>query len=65
MNEASRHENVWGTGGIDPYILDLGTGCVGTGQLYAPSPFTTAERAHSTHWIGGVLSLREGLDTVE
>jgi len=28
LNEASHHENVWGSGSIAPHILKLGTRCV-------------------------------------
>jgi hypothetical protein len=30
-----------------------------------PNRFTPVERAHGTHWIGGWVGLRAGLDDVE
>jgi hypothetical protein len=30
-----------------------------------PGHFTTGERAHSTHWIGGWVDLRADLDELE
>jgi hypothetical protein len=41
-----------GNGGIDPRLLDLGN-------------FTPGERAPGTHWIGGWVGPRAGLDDVE
>jgi hypothetical protein len=43
-----------GSGCIDPRILDLG-----------PGPFTFGEGAPGTHWIGGWVGPRTGLDNVE
>jgi hypothetical protein len=36
-NSALRHEDVWGSGCIDPHFLDLGTSCEVSGQLHAPA----------------------------
>jgi hypothetical protein len=35
-----------------------------SGQFHASDRFTPRERALSTHWIGGCVGLRAGLDTV-
>jgi hypothetical protein len=35
-----------------------------SGQLHAPAVITPRERAPGTHWIGGWVGLRAGLDTV-
>jgi hypothetical protein len=51
----------WGSGGIAPRILDLGT----TGHECSasrPVRFTPRERAHGTHRIGGWVGPRTGLD---
>jgi hypothetical protein len=47
-NETLRHEDVWGSGCIDPRFLDLGTSWRFSGQLHAPG-----EEAPSVHQIGG------------
>jgi hypothetical protein len=51
-------------GGVDVYIhIFLTSALVGvSGQLHAP---TLGERAPSTHWIGGWMGPRAGLDDVE
>jgi hypothetical protein len=36
-----------------------------SGQLHAPGRFTPRERAPGTHWIGGWVDPRGGLDAVE
>jgi hypothetical protein len=36
-----------------------------SGQLHAPARFTPGERAPGTHWIGGWVGPRAGLDDVE
>lgn len=59
MNQASRHEDVFGSGGIA--IASLTTsidGCEWSDSC--PGHFTT-----STHWIGGQVGSRAGLDTEE
>jgi hypothetical protein len=48
----------WGSGGIAPRILDLGT------RWRWVVSFTSRERAPVTHWIGGWLDPRAVLDTV-
>jgi hypothetical protein len=35
-----------------------------TGQLHAPAAFNTGERAPDTHWLGGWVGPRAGLDMV-
>jgi hypothetical protein len=36
-----------------------------SGQLLAPAAFLSGERATGTHWIGGWVGPRVGLDAVE
>jgi hypothetical protein len=54
-----------GSGCIDPQFLGLGTSWRGSGQLHAPGRFTPGKRAPGTHWIGGWVDLRAGLDDLE
>jgi len=54
---------MWGRG-IAPHILNLDTVLRVIGQFHAPSAFTPGERAPRTHWIGGWLNPRAGLDAV-
>jgi hypothetical protein len=58
------HEDVWGSGGIAPTFL--------TSALHGdewsvsrPCLFTLGETAPDTHWIGGWVNPRVGLDDVE
>jgi len=48
----------WGSGVIVPRILDLGTKC-----RWVVS-FMPRERTRGTHWIGGWVGPRAGLDAV-
>jgi hypothetical protein len=36
-----------------------------SGQLHVPDSFTPGERAPGTHWMGGWVGPRTGLDDVE
>jgi hypothetical protein len=36
-----------------------------SGQLHAPAALSRGERAPGTHWIGGWVDLRAGLDDLE
>jgi hypothetical protein len=49
---------------IYPYFLDLGTSWRGV-VSFTPRPLYPGERAPGTHWIGGSVSARVGLDDVE
>jgi hypothetical protein len=53
-----------GSGGIAPQLL---TSAVDGGEWSASRPcrFTPGEGAHGTHWIGGWVGPRTGLDAVE
>jgi hypothetical protein len=51
-NYALRHEDVWGSGCIDPCIRDLGT-TWRSGSRHGR--FTSRERAAGTYWIGGCV----------
>jgi hypothetical protein len=43
---------------MDPHFLDLGTS-------FKPRPLYPRERAPGTHWIGGYVDTRAGLDELE
>jgi len=55
FNYAPRLKDVWGSGGIAPRILNLGTRWRFTPQLLQPR-----ERIPSTRWIGGWMGPRAG-----
>jgi hypothetical protein len=63
-SSALRHEGVWRSGCVDPHFVDLRTGWRRV-VSFTPRPLYTRERAPSTHWIGGWVSHRAGLDDVE
>jgi hypothetical protein len=54
-------------GGGDVYIHIFLTSALVGGEWSAsrPGPFTTGEKAPGTHWIGGWVDPRAGLDTVD
>jgi hypothetical protein len=58
---AARHEDIRGSGGIAPPFL---TPAIDWGEWSASRPcrFTPTERAPGTHWIGGWVGHRIGLD---
>jgi hypothetical protein len=62
FNWTLRHEGVLGEWGIVPCILDLGTRR--RWLTSRPGRFTPRERAPGTHWIGGWVGRRAGLDAV-
>jgi hypothetical protein len=54
-------------GGVDVWVhnfLDLGTSR-NEWSASRPGRYTPRERAHGTHWIGGWVDLRAGLDEME
>jgi hypothetical protein len=55
---------MWGSGGITPPFL---TSELDGGEWSASHPgrFTSGEIAPGTHWIGGWMGPRDGLDAVE
>jgi hypothetical protein len=58
------HEGIWGNGCRDPHFLDLVT----SGRLvvsFTPRPLYPQGRARVTHWIGGWVDPRAGLDDME
>jgi hypothetical protein len=63
-NQAQRHEGVWGSGYINPRVLDLGTSWRWV-VSFTPRPLYRGERAPDTHWIGGWVDPRVGLDEIE
>jgi hypothetical protein len=54
-------------GGVDVYIHIFLTSALAGGDLSAPRSgrFTPGERAPGTHWIGGWVEPRAGLEDVE
>jgi hypothetical protein len=54
-------------GGVDVYTYVFLTSALVGGEWSASRPgrFTPGERAPSTHWIGGWVDLRTGLNDVE
>jgi hypothetical protein len=62
--DITRHEDVWGSGYIDPRILDLGTSPIWV-VTSPPCRFTPGKIAPDTHWIGGWMGCRAGLDDVK
>jgi hypothetical protein len=58
-NKALRHEGVWESGCIHPPFLDLGTRWR-LGSASGPGRFTPG-----THWIGGWVGPRAGLEDVK
>jgi hypothetical protein len=61
------HNTIKTYGGLDIYIHIFLTTALAGGEWPASHPgrFTPGERAHGTHWIGGWVALRAGLDDVE
>jgi hypothetical protein len=57
LNQEPRHENVSGSGGIAPLILNLGT------RWRGPGRFTLEENAPGIHWIWGWVDSRACMDT--
>jgi len=56
------HEEVWGSGGIVPSILNLGNETEWSSSC--PGHFTLIQRAPSTHWTGGSVGPGGGLVAV-
>jgi hypothetical protein len=54
----------WGSGGFAPRILLTPTLDGGDCPDSRPGRFTLRERAPGTHWIGGWVGPRAGLDAV-
>jgi hypothetical protein len=54
-------------GGVDVQIHIFLTSALVGGEWSTSRPgrFTPEERAHSTHWIGGFVDLRAGLENLE
>jgi hypothetical protein len=52
-----------GSGIIAPLILEVGTGWRWV-VSFTPRPRTPRERAYGTHWIGGLVGPRTGLNAV-
>jgi hypothetical protein len=64
INYAQRHEDIWGSGGINLRFLtspldgiDLSASC--------PGSFTREDRAPGTHWTEGWVGSRAGLDSAK
>jgi hypothetical protein len=54
----------WGNKRIAPRILKLRRKVEVNGQRHAPSCFIPGERSTGTHWTGGWVGPRGGLDAV-
>jgi hypothetical protein len=64
INQAPRHEDIWGSGGIaPPYFTSILDG--GEWSASRPFRFTPREIAPRAHWIGGWVGPRVDLDAVE
>jgi len=63
LNSAPRYEDVWGSTGIAPRILNLGERW-GEWSASRPGRFNAGERTTGTPWIGGYVGPRAGLDAV-
>jgi hypothetical protein len=57
------HEGIWGSGRIAPPILSSALG--GSGQHHAPAALPSGSELPDTHWIGGWVGPRAGLDAME
>jgi hypothetical protein len=64
INEAPRHEDVSGNGGIAPPFLTSARGG-GEWSTSLPDRFTPGERVPGTHRIGDWVVPRAGLDDVK
>jgi hypothetical protein len=62
-NYALRHEDEWRSVCIDPPTYS--SLIRGEWSASLPGRFTPGERASCTHWIGGWMGPRTGLDVVE
>jgi hypothetical protein len=58
------HKNLWGIGCIDPCFLSLGTRWRWVVSFVSLSLYPM-ERTSGTHWIGGWVGPRAGLDDME
>jgi hypothetical protein len=63
-NDALRHEGVWGSRCTDSHFLDLGI-VGGEWSASRPGRCTPGEIASGTHWRGGWVDPRAGLDDME
>jgi hypothetical protein len=63
ISKALRHEGMSGKGCIDPHFLDL---CTSQRWVvsFTPQPLYPRGKAPGTHWIGGWVGPRAGLDDV-
>jgi hypothetical protein len=64
IKQATRNEDVLGSGDIAPLFLTVAVNG-GEWSTSRPGRFTPGERAPGTHWIGGWVDLRAGLDDQE
>jgi hypothetical protein len=64
LNSEIRNEETWGSGSIAPPFLTLSPdGC--EWSVSHSCHFTSRERAPGSHWRGGQVSPRTGLDTLD
>jgi len=62
FSQAPCHENLWGSGGIALRILNFSTRCRSV-VSFMPWLLHPTKRT-DTHWIGGWVGSRAGLDVV-
>jgi hypothetical protein len=60
---ATRHGGAWGRGGIAPTHSRSRHQMGVSGQHHTPAAPCPGERTPGTHWTGGWVGLRAGLDT--
>jgi hypothetical protein len=64
-NEALPHEDVWGSGCIDPHVLDLGTSWRWVVSFMPWPLYPRGKSPPDTHCIGSWMGPRTDLDDVE
>jgi hypothetical protein len=64
LNEAPRHEDIKGSGGIDPRFLDVSTSWRWVVR-FTSLPLYPRGKSFGTHWIGGWMGPTAGLDAME
>jgi hypothetical protein len=61
-NKALLHEDVWGSGCINPRFLGLGNSLK---ELHVPVALPSGKIALGNHWTGGWVGPRTGLGDME
>jgi hypothetical protein len=63
IDSAPRHEDIWGSGGIAPTLTSELKGDERSASR--PGRFTSGDIAPGTHWRGGRVGHRAGLDAMK